>query len=277
MKPLKLHRKKIDKYIFSYRNTAEFKQLYREDFELQETAFTSKKSNPLILDCGSHIGLSILYFKIHYPSARIISFEPHPLNYEILRKNIENNFLEGVQTYNMALSDHLGNISFFDYSQKGKLPTWSSSTAGPIWSGVLKPQMYKVKATRLSSWLNQPIDFLNLDIEGAELQVLHESAQSLNQVKELAVEYHRTSKNAQVNDFFKIITILKNSGFKLTYYLKDGRRFVPDAKYLKSFEPNVFVIRGIKRILYHPYLKPLYSFLDHLEERPYLASTIIPT
>ena len=40
--------------------------------------FESHRSDPLIIDCGSNIGLSILYFVSTYPSSRVIAFEPDP-------------------------------------------------------------------------------------------------------------------------------------------------------------------------------------------------------
>lgn len=41
-----------------------------------------------IVDLGSNIGLSILYFRLRFPRARIIGVEPNPLAFELLRRNV---------------------------------------------------------------------------------------------------------------------------------------------------------------------------------------------
>ena len=50
--------------------------------------FESRRANPLILDCGSNIGLSLLYFASTYPQSRIIAFEPDPTIFPCLQENM---------------------------------------------------------------------------------------------------------------------------------------------------------------------------------------------
>jgi FkbM family methyltransferase len=42
---------------------------------------------PLIVDCGSNIGASVLWFHSRYPKAHILAVEPAPDNFELLRRN----------------------------------------------------------------------------------------------------------------------------------------------------------------------------------------------
>src|SRR6516164_4426665 len=49
---------------------------YKDEFIQQIYHFESSSTNPLIIDGGSNIGMSILYFKRLYPNARIVGFEP---------------------------------------------------------------------------------------------------------------------------------------------------------------------------------------------------------
>src|SRR3979490_75276 len=42
----------------------------------------------VILDIGSNIGTSILFFHQQYPSAKIYGFEPHPETFRILQTNV---------------------------------------------------------------------------------------------------------------------------------------------------------------------------------------------
>ena len=55
----------------------------------------------VILDIGSNIGGSILYFHHLFPDARIIGFEPHPATFEVLRRNVSD--IPGVSVFNYGL------------------------------------------------------------------------------------------------------------------------------------------------------------------------------
>ena len=100
-------------FTFHHRNEPEFELLSREIFEEAEYSFDCDKSDPIILDCGSHIGLSIAWFKRRFPEARIIAFEPDPQNFELLQTNIGINGFEGVELLNLAVSSRRGTARLF--------------------------------------------------------------------------------------------------------------------------------------------------------------------
>ncbi len=54
-----------------------------------------------IVDIGSNIGASIIYFHRQFPEARIFGFEPHPDTFQILEKNVGH--LPGVRVFNYGL------------------------------------------------------------------------------------------------------------------------------------------------------------------------------
>src|SRR5882762_11322548 len=54
-----------------------------------------------ILDIGSNIGASIIYFHRQFPDASIFGFEPHPDTFRILQKNVAH--LPGVAIFNCGL------------------------------------------------------------------------------------------------------------------------------------------------------------------------------
>ena len=55
----------------------------------------------VILDIGSNIGASIVYFHHQFPDASIIGFEPHPDTFRVLEKNVAH--LPGVRVFNYGL------------------------------------------------------------------------------------------------------------------------------------------------------------------------------
>ncbi len=63
----------------------------------------------VILDVGSHIGTSILYFHDRFPAARIIGFEPHPETFALLQRNVAH--LPNVSVFNCGLGAADANVS----------------------------------------------------------------------------------------------------------------------------------------------------------------------
>jgi len=78
---------------FSYNNfpiyyisPGEFLHAGDEIFEKEIYKIKFATNNPLVIDCGANIGLSVLYFKHIAPHAKIISVEPDTVNYNLLEK-----------------------------------------------------------------------------------------------------------------------------------------------------------------------------------------------
>jgi hypothetical protein len=66
---------------------------------------------------------------------------------------------------------------------------------------------------QLSEFINQKVDFLKIDIEGAELSVLKEIQGKLNMVKYIFIEYHSVVNKEQ--EFDLLLSILKKEGFRV--------------------------------------------------------------
>ena len=122
----------VDGLTFQYRNTSEFHLLAHEIFEGGEYDFPCDTDAPVILDCGSHIGLSIAWFKRRFPKARITAFEPDPQNFELLQANVAANGFEGVELLNVALSSERGTARFYGQF-KAESPMASSHSLSEDW------------------------------------------------------------------------------------------------------------------------------------------------
>lgn len=186
--------------------------MFNEIFAYDIYKFTATNSSPKIIDCGSNIGLSILYFKSLYPDANVIGFEPCPETFNLLQKNIEENKLENVVIYNKALSDKEEKISFYvskDYPAHGG----TSSSEAKNNKQVNLEQI--VDSVKLSEYINQPIDFLKMDIEGAEDLVLKELAGSgkLKQVKSMILEYHHHMYDPNKDCLAAVLKYLEDNNF----------------------------------------------------------------
>jgi hypothetical protein len=70
------------------------------------------KGNPLIIDAGSNIGVSLLYWKYYFADPRIVAFEPAPSLVELCRNNVENNQINAL-VEEVALGESEGVVNFF--------------------------------------------------------------------------------------------------------------------------------------------------------------------
>ncbi|MGN6421390.1 MAG: FkbM family methyltransferase [Pseudobacter sp.] len=191
-----------------YRNPDEFLTIHREIFTEHSYRFVAACDQPLILDCGSHFGMAIVYWKNLYPGAKIIAFEPDPSNFEMLKSNTGS--LGNIEYQNKAVWVHDGIIEFED---KGN---WGSKI---VEGGSSESKTIKVPCVKLSSFIqNRKIDFLKLDIEGAEYEVLKDIAPLLSNVENLFLEYHGSVKeNYKLEE---LLALIRSAGF--SYYIKEA-------------------------------------------------------
>lgn len=173
---------------------------YKEIFESEIYNFFSKSSNPLIIDCGCNYGTSILYFKSIYPKAEIIGFEPDPYIFNIAKKNIGEYGLENVTLINKGLWKEVSTLAFYSERADGGRLGFTGDNS--------EHEKIEVETTILSKFLSdRKVDFLKIDIEGAELEVLLECEVYLVNVSYLFVEYHSfIGKEQQLNELLSILT-----------------------------------------------------------------------
>lgn len=175
----------------------------KEVFEEEIYKFRTQNPSPLILDCGANIGLSILYFKQLYPEAHIVGFEPDVQVFRILEDNIRTYGLENIKLVRKGLWNEEKVLEFFaEGSDAGHLSASQKHDGNVI----------KVETTRLRNYLDRHVDFLKIDIEGAETEVLLDSKDKLHNVDKLFVEYHSFSGMEQ--KLSVLLEVLKETGFR---------------------------------------------------------------
>lgn len=173
---------------------------YKNIFRNKSYHFDSDKKDPFIIDGGGHIGLSVLYFKKICPESEILVFEPDKDIAEILRRNIAINKLAGVAVIESGLYSRTGSLGFnADKTDGGRL-----SESGPE----------SIKAERLSDHIDREVDFLKLNIEGAELEVLKELERSekLGLIHEMCLEWHSFPDQRQ--NLGELLLILERNNFR---------------------------------------------------------------
>ncbi|MEI6213331.1 MAG: FkbM family methyltransferase [Desulfuromonadales bacterium] len=183
-------------------DAASFISAYEEIFVNRIYEFKSTNPRPYILDVGANVGVSVLFFKSLFPESEIIAFEADPEIYRYLIKNIHGNGFVDVSIFNRAVWFEESLLSFKpEGADAGRLTSRSSS--GTI----------EVKSINLETYLkNRKVDFLKMDIEGAEVDVLLHCGKSLDGVENIFIEYHSGVGETQRLD--QLLGMLQKNGFR---------------------------------------------------------------
>lgn len=191
--------KRINSYSFIHSVEGIFiEQLYK---------FDADSTSPYIIDCGANIGLSVIYFKKLYPNCKIIAFEPDSKIYEACQYNLNQFGFQDVQLINAGIWNFDGNLNFLS----------DNSLGGRICEKIEEDKdVYSISVVNFKKYLNQPIDFLKIDIEGSELEILEDCQGYLGLVKNIFIEYHSHINKPQ--QLQKLVSILSQAGFR--YYIK---------------------------------------------------------
>lgn len=202
-----------------------FHDLWKEIFLKESYFFLAASSTPRILDLGSNIGMSILFFKYLYPDATITGFEPVAANFRWLKRNIETNELQGVTVINAAVAEKSGKIKMVVSSDErygGLSSRWQDFSAG---------QEVGVETVTLSPYLRDEVDCLKIDIEGGEFAVVREIAGRLIKIKNIVMEVHQreSSKNEELGE---MLEILNRANFRYAVFgsAPNQHRFMKDPR-----------------------------------------------
>ena len=123
----------------------------------------------VILDIGSNIGGSIIYFRHQFPSARIYGFEPHPETFQVLQRNVSN--LPSVSVFNFGLGNSDRELAIpFQNGDFKSFRTTQPSTSPP--DVPLVQCKVRNVATVLSELGIGKVDLIKIDCEGAEYDIL---------------------------------------------------------------------------------------------------------
>jgi FkbM family methyltransferase len=110
-------------YDFDIADVITAQQTFDEIFVNECYRFGCCKEKEIIIDAGANIGIFSLYALIKNREARIYSIEADPSTFQILKKNIDSNFLENqIKCFNYALCSKNRTIPFFSSPASG----WSS-------------------------------------------------------------------------------------------------------------------------------------------------------
>src|SRR5919198_3186319 len=185
---MELAKFKYSKYNVIYPRT--YFQFLKEVFVLDVYRTNLIRKNDVVLDLGACTGdFCIIASKKVGANGAVIALEPDSDNYELLKYNIQRNKCQNVIPINIGVGKEDDQekeiIAPFDKPSRGKIST-------------LETILEKIG-------MSKRIDFIKMDIEGSEVEVLAKSINIIKQADVVSLEFHGTRR--------RIDELLLNHGF----------------------------------------------------------------
>ena len=144
------------------------------------------KENGVVIDIGGHIGTFTLFAANKLTKGRVITFEPFPDNYKMIRKNLTLNKIDNVILNQEAVGDKIGKrILHLDTENNGANSFYESDSNKII--NVPTTTLEKI----FKRYKLKEVELIKIDAEGAEYDILLSCRDSLlKKVKKIVLEYH---------------------------------------------------------------------------------------
>ena len=212
-----------------YRPNTLDKMVLWEQWGAKDYQTVTAKEGDIVIELGGHIGTSTLnYSHLVGATGTVYAIEALPENYAILKRNIERNGITNVRAYNLAIvgdpaTTHI-TLNANPYNSGGHSIFEMSVDAEATFDCPAMTLEAFVRRERI-----ERIDILQMDIEGAEFDILLNcNRELLASIREILFEYH--DAYAKPRTHRELLDLLHGIGFKTGEY----RNFITKALKLET-------------------------------------------
>jgi len=161
------------------------------------------KEKDIVVDIGAHIGYFSVYSSEKAKNGKIFAFEPYTESFKILKNNVDINQIKNVITQNLGVTKTTGKTSL--YLKK------NFAIGNSIYKNSSTNKKIDIKTISLQDIINnnnlQRINFLKLDCEGAEYEILlNLDYQTIQKIDKIVAEMHPKIENFKVQDVKKFLS-----------------------------------------------------------------------
>jgi len=193
---------------------------YDLDSTMRKLALNNLKKGDVVIDLGANIGYHTLKFsRIVGDTGKVYAFEPDPNNFKLLEKNIKENNCKNVIAYQKAVCEKKGQV---------KLNIWKGNFGGnSIYNdkNIQEKKQVIVESIVLDDYfVNEKVDFMKIDIEGAEFSALKGAKNILkNKNLKMIIEFNFPWLFRIKEDPKKLLGLLEENCFKLNNINEETR------------------------------------------------------
>lgn len=190
--------------------------------------------NPIIVEAGACDGRDTYQLARAFPKGTIYAFEPVPALYNALKERTKQ--FCNIVYLEKALGPSCQKAPFFVATKQATgNTTQTSSLLSPDqdynWSGTSFSKTIEVDVTTLDAWAEQNtipvIDFLWLDAQGAEYQILQGAQKMMPHIQSLWVEVSHQQRYKNQSDKNMLIAELTKQGFVAVAHDFDDQAIKP--------------------------------------------------
>jgi FkbM family methyltransferase len=159
------------------------------------SAYLPADRSPVVVDAGANIGLTAAYLAEAYPGARIFAIEPEEENFERLVSNTRRH--PAIVPLRGALWHCANTLSLEGGESSVSFRCVESSVNAQVQvQGFSIPDL-------MARYALAEIDFLKMDVEGAELEIFMADTSWLPSVRVIGIEFHERKAPGCIRAFEK--------------------------------------------------------------------------
>lgn len=190
----------------------------RHELETREFLLDKIKPDMCVIDVGAGTGLyTYIFSKLVGPSGMVHAFEPDPSRVAVLERLVDEFSLKNVRINPLGLSNKRGmGVQILS-------PTLGAGTSKVELADTIECRT--IELISLDEYFIEPPDFMKIDVEGAEFEVLLGGRRVLEKGTEIILELHEDLLRLlgyRVEDLFDFLRGLNYSFTKLSgshYYI----------------------------------------------------------
>ena len=177
-------------------------------YEPNQTEIVKKyvHEGDIVIDIGAHVGYyTLLMAQLVGENGKVYSFEPDPVNFQLLKKSVEINGFENVVLIQKAVSNITDKVKLFLGDDDSAINRIYDAKLGDTKESI------DVESITIDEYFKENdelINFIKIDSEGSEVKIVNGMKQFLSRNKELVM----------MTEFFPFL--IKKSGDEPNQYLK---------------------------------------------------------
>jgi len=164
-----------------------------------------------VIDIGAHVGYyTLLMAQLVGKNGKVYSFEPDPVNFQLLKKSVEINGFENVVLIQKAVSNITDKVKLFLGNDDSAINRIYDAKLGDTKESI------DVESVTIDEYFKENdelVNFIKIDSEGSEVKIINGMKQFLSRNQELVM----------MTEFFPFL--IKKSGDEPNQYLKSLEKF----------------------------------------------------
>ncbi len=175
-----------------------------------------------ILEIGANIGYyALIETKLAGPTGHLYAIEPSPYNFDLLKRNLELNNIRNADLHQAAFGEKRDKVKFYMYDRSNLSSFIKREDMG------METTEIEVEMVTLDDFLRlKNADFIRMDVEGYELEILKGGTQVLSsdsKPKLFFIEVHSDLLHKKDSSGREIIELLAKYGYEVRKSFWRGR------------------------------------------------------